>query len=68
MTALIVNLRKAKKAKARAAHAQQGDENRAKFGEKTALKKAREAEETRKTSLFEQGKIEPETPAPKQPK
>ncbi len=71
MTATIINLRKAKKAKTRIAHAQTGDKNRVKFGEKSAVKKAREAEETRKTNLFEQGKIEPKiepkTPAPKQP-
>jgi hypothetical protein len=72
MTATIINLRKAKKAKNRVAHAQQGDENRVKFGEKSATKNARKAEETRKTNLFEQGKIEkdkiePIIPAPKQP-
>jgi hypothetical protein len=67
MTATIINLRKAKKAKTRAAHAQASDENRVKFGEKSAVKKARQAEETRKTNLFEQGKIEPKTPAAKQP-
>jgi Domain of unknown function (DUF4169) len=58
MTATIINLRKAKKAKTRAAHAQAGDENRVKFGEKSAVKKARLAVEIRKTNLFEQGKIE----------
>jgi Domain of unknown function (DUF4169) len=59
MTATIINLRKAKKAKTRIAHAQQGDENRVKFGEKTSLKKARLAEETRKSKLHDAGKLVP---------
>ena len=60
MTATIINLRKAKKAKTRITHAQQGDENRVKFGEKSAIKNARKAEEARKSKLFDAGKIEPQ--------
>ena len=58
MTATIINLRKARKAKSKMASVQQADENRAKFGEKTAIRKTREADENRKNKLHESGRIE----------
>ncbi len=65
MTATIINLRKARKSKSKMASAQQADENRVKFGEKTATRKTREAEEARKNKLHESGRIE--TAEPKRP-
>lgn len=58
MTATIINLRKARKAKTRNASEQQAEQNRTKFGEKSSIRKARGAEENRKTKVFEAGRIE----------
>lgn len=57
-SASIVNLRKARKSKAKAASVQKADENRIKYGEKSAARKARNAEEERKNKVLEAGRIE----------
>lgn len=66
----IINLRLARKAKARTEAEKQAAENRTKFGQTKAEKKQRKAEEIRATKQHEAGKIEHESsPAtPEHPK
>lgn len=60
----IINLRLARKAKARTEAERQAEQNRAKFGQTKAMKKQRKAEEARASKVHEAGKIEHEsTPA-----
>lgn len=54
----IINLRMARKAKARAETDKQAAENRVKFGQKKAEKNARKAEKTRAEKAHEAGRIE----------
>jgi hypothetical protein len=54
----IVNLRMARKAKARAEAEKTAGENRVKFGQTKADKQARKAELTRTNKLHEAGKLE----------
>ena len=58
----VINLRKARKEKARLTSAQKADENRVKFGEKTSIRKLRDAEENRKNKVHESGCIEKAEP------
>ena len=54
----IINLRMARKAKARAGAEKQAGENRAKFGQTKAEKQARKAEDARATKVHAAGKID----------
>ncbi|KAF0232284.1 MAG: hypothetical protein FD175_106 [Beijerinckiaceae bacterium] len=54
----IINLRMARKAKARSEAGKQAEENRAKFGQTKADKKARKAEATRAGKAHAAGRIE----------
>lgn len=54
----IINLRMARKAKARSEAAKQAEQNRAKFGQKKAEKQARKAEATRAGKAHDAGKLE----------
>jgi Domain of unknown function (DUF4169) len=53
----VINLRLARKAKARLAKESQAAENRVKFGEPTALRKARDAEKARQRAVLDSGII-----------
>ena len=60
----VINLRLARKAKARTEAEKQAEQNRAKFGRTKTEKKQRKAEEVRASKAHEAGKIEHEsTPA-----
>jgi hypothetical protein len=54
----IINLRSARKAKARADAEKQAAENRVKFGQKKTDKQARKAEKSRAEKAHEAGRIE----------
>jgi len=56
----IVNLRQARKRKQRAEHAQQGAENRAKFGRTKGDKQRATAEAQRTRRTLDQAKLTPE--------
>lgn len=53
MSGEVVNLRMARKARARADASAQAEANRAKFGEPAALRKAREAEAARERARLD---------------
>lgn len=54
----IINLRMARKARARDVAAKQADENRVKFGQTKAEKQTRKAEEARAKRALDAGRIE----------
>lgn len=54
----IINLRMARKAKARAEAGRQAEQNRAKFGQTKAEKQARKAETARAGKAHDAGKLE----------
>ena len=56
--ATVINLRLARKTKARSEAEKQAAENRAKFGQTKAEKKQRKAEEARADKVHEAGRIE----------
>lgn len=55
----VINLRLARKAKARTEAERKAEENRAKFGEAKAVRKQNAAEKKRADKAHESGKIEP---------
>ena len=57
MTAEIVNLRRARKARARDAAALEASANRARFGETKASREARRLEEARASRVLDAGQI-----------
>ena len=59
--AQIINLRMARKAKARAQSQQDAAANRAKFGATKAERQARAAEQARLTRTVDNAKLEPDT-------
>lgn len=60
MTGDVVNLRMARKAKARADASAKAATNRAKYGEPAALRKARETEAARARSRLDGARREPD--------
>ena len=60
MSAEVVNLRMARKARSRAAAGAKAEANRAKFGEPAALRKAREAEAARASQALDGARRETE--------
>lgn len=58
----VINLRLARKARARAEAEKQAVENRARFGQTKTEKKTRKAENARATKAHEAGRIEPFKP------
>lgn len=60
MNDTIINLRQARKKRARAEAERQAQENRIRFGQTKAEKQVRKAEEARRNRLHEAGRIEPD--------
>ena len=58
----LVNLRRVKKARARAEQSREAEANRVKFGQTKAEKTARAAEQARHARQLDQSKIERDTP------
>ena len=59
MTAKIINLNRARKAKARADKANEAEQNRARFGRTKAERTANEAETERNAKFLDGSKLEP---------
>lgn len=57
----VINLRLARKAKARVEAERKADENRVKFGQAKAARKLNAAEKSRADKAHEAGRIEPDT-------
>lgn len=58
MSDTVINLRLARKARARSEAEKQAEQNRAKFGQTKADKKQRKAEEIRSMKVHDAGKLE----------